>query len=70
MNFNSGGRSVGSIADLDPVNNCFGSLSHAPNSEPAMYHDNRMLPPSRQEMNKSGVSNSAIFSGLAHDELC
>lgn len=55
MSANSG-RSVGSIADLDPVNHFYGSLNHAPNSQSAVYHDSRMMPPPKQEMTKSGVS--------------
>lgn len=56
VNANSG-RSVGSIADLDPVNNFYGSLAHTQNSHSSQYNESRMMPPPRQEMTKSGVSS-------------
>lgn len=51
VNTNSS-ASVGSIADLDPVNDFYGSLACPPNTQ----YDNRMMPPPKQDMSKSGVS--------------
>lgn len=53
VNTNSG-RSVGSIADLDPVNNFYGSLACPPNAQ----YESRMMPPPKQDLSKSGVSNA------------
>ncbi|XKL65828.1 hypothetical protein PGB90_009248 [Kerria lacca] len=60
LNANSG-RSVGSIADLDPVNNFYGSLAHTQNSHSSQYNESRMMPPPRQEMTKSGNIYRAMY---------
>lgn len=48
-------RPVGSIADLDPVNNFYGSLSHHQSNS---QFEGRMMPPHKQTIPKSGVSLS------------
>lgn len=56
MNTNSS-ASVGSIADLDPVNDFYGSLACPPNAQ----YDNRMMPPPKQDISKSGNIYRAMY---------